>query len=64
MHDGKSRCLNYFGYKEYVEVEVELEGEMHTCWEQEKLDYLDVDHFPVSLLGKVVEVVVWREDKG
>lgn len=43
---------------------MELEGEMHTCWEQEKLDYLDVNPFPVSLLGEVLEVVVCREDKG
>jgi hypothetical protein len=67
VHDEKSRCLNYFEYKEYVEVGVELEGEMHTCWElakQEKLDYLDVDPFPLSLLGKVLQVVVWRADKG
>jgi hypothetical protein len=42
---------------------VELEGEMHTCWEQDKLDY-HVNPFPVSLLCEVLEVVVCREDKG
>ena len=46
-----------------------LEGEMHTCWKQakqEKIDYLDVNLFHVSLLGKVVEVVIMisREDEG
>lgn len=48
-------------------MEVGVEGEGHTCWKQakgEKIDYMDVDPFPVSLLGGVVEVVVLGEDEG
>jgi hypothetical protein len=42
-----------------VEVSVGVEG--HIGWKQAKLDYLNVDPFPLSLVGEDIDVVVLRE---
>lgn len=42
-----------------MEVGVGFEG--HIGWKQAKLSYLNVDHFPLSLVGEDVDLVVLRE---